>query len=588
MVGKIIGINDNQVIINVQEQLDKLPNIINLYVIIEDERGHVVGEITDVKDNLAYINLLGEITDHGFIFGVINKPSFHSTIKLIPDSLVSSIIGVENFKENKDLYIGDSAIYKDIKVTVPINDFFSKHFAIFGATGSGKSCGTARVIQNLFEKQDVSALGSNIFIFDAYGEYHSAFNNINKYNPNMRFKTFTTNLNFPDTEILKIPVWLLGIDDLALLLGVDKPTQLPVIEAALKLVNVFCQDEEKVIKHKNNIISRALLDILSSGRNPSQIRDQIMSVLSYYNTESLNLETPIFVPGYTRPFRQCLLIDSSGKIRDMELIIDFVKKFIVEDLVLDLPDGSFKYSLMDLKQALDFALISEGSLKSEKIYDETNVLRVRLGSLINSEYSKYFIFPEYITKRQYIAWLLTGNGGKKAQIINFNINYVDDRFAKSITKIFSKMLFDYAKELKHRGTFPIHIVLEEAHRYVQNDSDIGILGYNIFERITKEGRKYGVMLGLISQRPSELSETVLSQCSNFMIFKMLHPKDIGYIKEFIPNVSDEIIRSLKVLQPGTCVAFGSAFKVPVIIRMKMPDPAPSSENCNVSGLWFNQ
>ena len=72
--------------------------------------------------------------------------------------------------------------------------------------------------------------------------------------------------------------------------------------------------------------------------------------------------------------------------------------------------------------------------------------------------------------------------------------------------------------MKNRATLPFHIILEEAHRYVQNDNDKFLLGYNIFERITKEGRKYGVILGLISQRPSELSETSLSQCNNFLIF----------------------------------------------------------------------
>ena len=176
--------------------------------------------------------------------------------------------------------------------------------------------------------------------------------------------------------------------------------------------------------------------------------------------------------------------------------------------------------------------------------------------------------------------------GKKAQIINFNINYIDDRLAKTITKIYSKMLFDYAKSLDRRGSFPFHIVLEEAHRYVQNDSDIDVLGYNIFDRITKEGRKYGVVLGLISQRPSELSETSLSQCSNFLIFKMLHPKDVEYIRDMVPNITNEIVKRLRILQPGTCIAFGTAFKVPVLIHFDMPDPAPASSSCDISGIWM--
>ena len=129
-------------------------------------------------------------------------------------------------------------------------------------------------------------------------------------------------------------------------------------------------------------------------------------------------------------------------------------------------------------------------------------------------------------------------------------------------------------------------MLEEAHRYVQNDSDVSLIGYNIFERIAKEGRKYGVILGLISQRPSELSETTLSQCNNFLVFKMLHPRDISYIRDMVPNVTEEIMKKIRVLQPGSCIAFGLAFKIPVIIQFKMPDPTPSSDSCNVSKVWF--
>ena len=117
---------------------------------------------------------------------------------------------------------------------------------------------------------------------------------------------------------------------------------------------------------------------------------------------------------------------------------------------------------------------------------------------------------------------------------------------KAITKIYSKLLFDFTKEQERRASLPFHIILEEAHRYVQNDIDIYLLGYNIFDRITKEGRKYGVLLGLISQRPSELSETTLSQCRNLLILNTTHPKDVEYIREMIPNITNEIIKRLDI------------------------------------------
>ncbi len=586
MLGTIIGIEENVILIRLNIELDKYQSLINLHVLMEDSTHKIVGEITDIKEGVAYVNMLGELQNNQFVFGVIRKPSFGATVKLISKERIPLIIGVDNYRENKDLYLGTSPIYDGVKIGININQFFSNHFAIFGSTGSGKSWSIARIIQNLFEKQRSVAYRASILIFDAYGEYHNAFNKLHDLIPEINFKTYTTNTHFSETEVLKIPLWLLSLDDIALLLGAEKASQLPIIEKAMKLVTIFAREEELVIKHKNDIIARALLDILSSGRPPAQIRDQIFSVLSYYNTKELNLETPIFQPGYTRPLKQCLQIDQTGKIREMELITTFIESFLAEDLELTMPDGTFAYTLKDLSDAFDFALISEGVLKSDKVYDEANILKVRLHSLLNSETSVYFSYPEYVTREQYIRGLLTAHDGKKAQIINFNINFVDDRLAKTITKIYSKLLFDYAKDLDKRASLPFHIILEEAHRYVQNDNDINLLGYNIFERITKEGRKYGVILGLISQRPSELSETSLSQCTNFLIFKMLHPRDVSYIKEMVPNITNEIVKRLRILQPGTCIAFGSAFKVPVVVKLDVPNPAPESSSCDISGTLF--
>ena len=153
----------------------------------------------------------------------------------------------------------------------------------------------------------------------------------------------------------------MDVDDIAILLGAEKASQLPILEKALKFVTVFAQEENVVIKYKNDVIARALLDILSSGRAPAQIRDQVTSVLTSYNTKDLNLETTIYQPGYSRPLKQCLFIDATGKIRDMELLINFLDTFLDDNLELKLPDGTFKYNLKDLASAFDFAVISEGA-----------------------------------------------------------------------------------------------------------------------------------------------------------------------------------------------------------------------------------
>ncbi len=586
MLGKIIEILENSVLLKLTDNFNTKINLINKYVMIDDEKSKIIGEIVSVKNDIISINLLGELINQEFVFGLLGKPSLDAKVYLLTDEASSIIIGMEGESSNQKLLIGNSPIYENVKIGADINKFFSNHFAILGSSGSGKSSGFARIIQNLFTMKKYIAYNANIILFDAYGEYHHAFQSISTMNPNISFKSYTTNLNYSESELLRIPVWLLGVDELALLLGVEKHSQLPIIEKMLKLVNVFAREEKEVIKHKNDIIARAILDILSSGRSASQIRDQIFSILSTYYTKDLNLETPIIQPGYNRTLRQCLIIDSTGKIREMEVIMTIIQSFLDDTLELSMPKGAFAYTLEDLEKALDFALISEGILKSDKIYDENNLLKVRLHSLIHSDNGEYFKYPDFVSKEEYIRRILTTSGGRKAQIINFNINYIDDSFAKVITKIYSKLLFDYSKSLLNRGQITFHIILEEAHRYVQNDIDQFLLGYNIFERIAKEGRKYGVLLGLISQRPNELSNTCISQCSNFLIFKMIYPDDIEYIYKMIPNITYEIVNRFKILSPGSCIAFGIAFKVPVMIKLEMPNPAPDSSNSDISKIWF--
>ncbi|HOO68456.1 MAG TPA: hypothetical protein PLC53_03725, partial [Bacilli bacterium] len=108
----------------------------------------------------------------------------------------------------------------------------------------------------------------------------------------------------------------------------------------------------------NDIISRALLEILYTGGTPSQIRDQIFAVLTSFNTKDLNLDSKVTVPGWTRPLRQCLIIDKDGKLPEMQLIGEYFHSFIKEGLDLKFPDGSFPYTLENLNEAFDFALIS--------------------------------------------------------------------------------------------------------------------------------------------------------------------------------------------------------------------------------------
>lgn len=589
MLGKIIEAHEEYVKVKLELELTEIGNLLNYYVVfMERENYKLIGEIIDINQDLAAIKLVGEMKNNNFFVGIAKRPSFNTSCRFVNEQELRIILGETNLVGKKTLNLGKIPLYNNFPLNVELNSFFSNHFAVFGNTGSGKSYAIARILQNVYFNNNGSQPQTNIFLFDAYGEYHGSFQELNHRTPGLAFKAYTTNLYFPDSEVLKIPVWLLGIDDIALLLDANNHIQLPIIEKALRLVSVFAREETEVITVKNDIIARAVLEILYSGNQPSQIRDQVIAVLSTFKTNDLNLDSKVVQPGYVRTLRQCLIIDKDGKLSEMQLVTEFISSFIQEGVELELPDGSFPYTLNDLKEAFDFALISEGILKSDKVYDYANILKVRLNSLINSSAQHYFKYDKFITKYDYIMELLTMPDGRKAQIVNFNINYIDDRLAKVITKIYSKLLYDYVASLEKRASFPIHIILEEAHRYVQNDNDIFLLGYNIFDRITKEGRKYGIILGLISQRPSELSETALSQCSNFLSFRMIHPRDSDFIHNMVPAITKEIVEKLKNLQPGTCVAFGGAFKLPFVVHFDLPDPAPISSNADIARLWYQQ
>lgn len=589
MIGTIKEIIDNNVIVTLKIDIREQPNLVNLHIIFENGDDRVVGEIVNVTLTELKANIVGDIKNNIFTPGSGVKPSFKSTVRLVNMQELELFLGEQNIK-NGYTNFGVSNIYKGYKINIGINDFFSNHFSILGNSGSGKSCAVASILQKIFTSSPTPPLNSNFFFFDAYGEYTSAFSKLHEQNPKLNYKVYTTNIEDKENEILKIPVWLLDVDDFALLLNATTPSQLPIIEKMLKLVKILTGTSEVVIKRKNDIIARAVQDILLSGSESTKIRDQVIAVLSKFNTSELNLNSQIIQPGYVRTLKQCLYIDNTGKMQEMELVIEFIRSYIMDNS-LEIPESEASkiYTIADLENAMDFTLISEGLLQSDKVFDIANVLSVRLHSLVSGSNSIYFDYPEYVTRDEYIKRLTTNKEtGGRCQIVNFNVNYVDDRMAKCLTKIISRMMFIKTSTAVPRGHDAYHIVMEEAHRYVQHDTDADVLGYNIFERITKEGRKYGIFLVLITQRPSELSDVCVSQCSNFLIMRTLHPVDLKYIKQMVPNISEEIVLQLKNLKPGNCIAFGYAFKVPITMYIEMPNPRPLSNNVDLENVWYRE
>lgn len=581
MFDRITYISDKGADIKLKDGEEVAINLMNLHLIFEDKDKKVLGEVDDMDGDIVKARFLGEISNGRLIGGVIRKPSLDASIRVIEQSEVPMIVG-----EAKEGYmpLGVSPFYNDYPVYLNVNNFFSNHFAILGNSGAGKSCGVSRLIQNMFQDKGLYPYKSNMFFFDSSAEYYNAFKDLSSIDPNFNYKFISTNETDGIGEKLRLPIWLLSVDDLCLLLQITNHSQIPIIERMLKLALIFAEKGEQANAFKNHLIAKAAMAILYTNETSPNKRNEIFSILDSCSTPEFNLEAPVQGIGYTRKFRECFIIDSQGQFSESVLLTEYVSSFINEEFDNYEPKGGVFYTLEDLEKALNFTLISEGWLRNENTYGDAVTIKVRLHSLIVGDNAKYFDVKDYVTVEQHLSSLLISNG-KKYQIVNMNFDDVDDSFAKVIVKIYSRLIFEFSKSLKDRASIPFHIIVEEAHRYIQNDTDRFLIGYNIFERIAKEGRKYGVLLGIITQRPVELSDTVISQCSSFLIFKINHPTDVEYIRKMVPNISDEIIEKQKTLQPGTCLGFGMAFTIPLIVKLKMPNPAPLSGNCDVVTIW---
>ncbi|MGN1342300.1 MAG: ATP-binding protein [Bacilli bacterium] len=582
MFKEIIAISKNYAIVKIDNVVTD--DLLNLNVIFEEENKKILGEIEEIINNEAKINFLGEFHNDKFFDGIIRKPSITATIRIINSTELAELTG---YNDPNGMLLGLSPLYNDSPIKINIDDMWSNHSAIFGNTGSGKTYGVARLVQNLFTMQNFIPFNSVIFIFNNTDEYDSAFSSINNFNFNFNYKLFTTNTEKSE-NILKLPLWLLSVDDYANLLDVTEYSQIMIIEKMLTYVSLFAKNDEESNRYKNHLIAKAIISVLYSNQVSARIRDQIFSILTNCHTKELNLDVEVPGVGYVREFRKCFDIDSQGQFVERILVTQYISSFLDNDTKWSEEYTPTFFTLDDLEIALNFTLISEGLLLNEKSYNEATALKVKLHTIANSSLRKFFEYDKFVTVNEFISSLILVGNNKRAQIINFVLEDIDDRFAKSLVKIYSRILFSFMKSLPTRGSMPIHIMLEEAHRYVQKDNDINILGYNIFERIAKEGRKFGVVIDLITQRPTELSETVLSQCSNFLIFKINHPSDLEYIEKMVPNISSDVIEKQKSLQSGTCVAFGKMMKIPMIVKMQLPNPAPQSSNASIFNKWMIQ
>lgn len=569
VAGEIIYVDEYIAKIRISKEIILENDLMNLHLVFIDQNRRILGEVTQIDFNVVTISLIGEFVGNNFILGIEKKPKFSSSIRTISkdemDILVSS-------NDARSFNFGFLPQYNNYPYRVNIDELFGHHIAIFGNTGSGKSYGLASIFQSLFYDKRNLMNNSRLILFDAHGEYKKSFGNLSICKV------------YDDERKLFIPLWLLDVYDIAMLLDATKIEQIILLEKVMRLVRIFSNNNNDVVALKNHLIAKAILSVMYSSKTSAKIRNEVFDILNLCSTKDISLSTSIKGIGYERSMKKCFEITRNGTFAEEILVTSFLETFINDDLEMYMDDSLKKYDLKMLEDALSFTIISENILINEGLSEDISILQVKLHSIATGEFSYLFDCNDFINENQYVDNLYK-NGNRYAQMILINMGRYDEKIGKFIVKILSKFIFNYSKNLPVRASMPFHIVLEEAHKYIYDDFNSSIMQYDIFSKIAKEGRKYGVILIIVTQRPTELNDNVISQCSNFILFRTNHPNDIEFLKMTIPNVDSSIIDKQKCIQPGNCIGFGRAFKLPMVIKLRIPNPTPLSDNANIYTIW---
>ena len=624
---------------------------LNSYVIVPYQNYYIVAEVSGVREkdlNVPFSNPteqilskiqtgkflevipIGTINNKNFDFGVSIYPTLYSDVLYIKEEELDIIFKTNKlynkdcrYKENCEnegcnhkqyisLPIGKSSIFPDYDVKIDIDKFFGSHSAVLGNTGSGKSCTIASMLQTLYRYENYSAAGSTFIFFDVNGEYRQAFSELSKHNNEIEVKNFTIDdvveTDKGKVEKFVLPHWFLNIDEWALLLQASERTQLPILRNALALAVLFSKSED-INNIKNHILATCITQILRDETSSPSKKDRIKSILQKFNTNDIQLSIKIsktqlsYTDGRNTVNLDCTidncLFIHYGQLIGVEALHEYLQqkaddgnyKFLSDNFNLPSYQPNQKFSFGKLEEALDIAILFEESYGNRQIRDYCSSLMTRFKSV--KDRGDFNFLTKNDSEKEYSDFINQFIGisekKKKSQISTIDLNSANDEAVEVVSCVLSRMIFEKLRTAKDRNKYPVNLVLEEAHRYISTDSGKVFGDANrIFERIAKEGRKYGMFLLISSQRPSELSRTVLSQCSNFIVHRIQNPEDLSHIRQITPHISETILKRLPSIPTQHALIFGHAVNLPTTFKVNNADPKPKSDNNEISKNWFRE
>lgn len=480
--------------------------------------------------------------------GSVNIPSPTEPV-FIPDNEIIDKI----FAKSKDFTyrIGKLSNNDSIDYYINGNAFFSKHIGIVGSTGSGKSCSVAKIIQQVVGIDNAVNINkgcqknSHIIIFDIHSEYKNAFSLDEAEN-------FT--LNNLDVEKINIPYWLMNSEELESLF---------IESNEMNSHNQISQFKRAVIlsKEKHN-----------PGRKITYDMPVYFDIKEVYNfIYNLNCEVISKIDGeYGKP-----KLKNGHLIEDITEYLDSTYDFVSSSTaaVTKASNGPFNGEFER------FLTRIETKLNDKRLNFITNPKKDDGTEFKTEDFS--------IILKQFIGYI------DKANISIIDLSGVPFEVLSITVSLVARLIFDFAfhySKSKHKddkqNDIPFMIVCEEAHNYIPKG---GGAEYNAsrksIERIAKEGRKYGLSLMVVSQRPSEVSETIFSQCNNFVVLRLTNFNDQNCVKRLLPDNNSSLVDCLPTLSSGEALIVGDSTTIPAIIKMDLPNPRPKSDNVNFYSEW---
>lgn len=449
--------------------------------------------------------------------------------------------------------LGQLSLNKSIALKVNGDRFFSKHIAIVGSTGSGKSCTVARIlhdvvgIANKTNQNRKKQNNSHIVIFDIHDEYSAAFSLSDD-------QSFT--LNRLDIDTLCLPYWLMNSEELE---------------------SMFIESNEANSHNQVSQFKQAV--ILNKERHNPAIKEMTYDTPVYFSIE----EVYRYIENMNREIIGRLDGENKPKLSDGTLVDDR------KDIYFDKLCTFVSQSTARESKATNGPFNGEFNRFVSRL--ETKLADKRLRFLLHptkTDGNPFMTCDFEEIMKQFLGYL------KKANVTIVDLSGIPFEVLSITVSLVSRLIFDFCfhySKLRHEkdalNDVPVMIVCEEAHNYIPQREDAAYRSSRkSLERVAKEGRKYGLSLMVVSQRPSEVSETIFAQCNNFLALRLTNNADQNYVRRLFPDNLNGITDILPNLAPGECVVVGDAVMLPAVVQMPLPNPEPQSRSVRVHQEWI--